>query len=125
MGRVVHFEIHAADLDRAERFYCEAFGWTVQRWPGQPVDYRLLTTGAGRTGIDGALTERDDGGGAGGAGFVCTIEVDDLASTELRLLELGATRVTEAQEIPGVGRHAYFRDLDGHVFGVLQPVDQE
>lgn len=41
MGRVVHFEIHASDPDRAERFYAGVFGWSVQRWEGAPVDYRL------------------------------------------------------------------------------------
>ncbi len=40
MGRVVHFEIHAADCDRAERFYTRVFGWEVRRWEGAPVDYR-------------------------------------------------------------------------------------
>ena len=30
MGRVIHFEIQAADPDRAERFYTSVFGWTVQ-----------------------------------------------------------------------------------------------
>ena len=37
MGRVVHFEIHCADLDRAERFYGDAFGWTIQRCDGAPA----------------------------------------------------------------------------------------
>ena len=27
IGRVVHFEIRCVDLDRAERFYSEVFGW--------------------------------------------------------------------------------------------------
>ena len=45
MGRVVHFEIHAADPDRAERFYRRVFGWEINRWEGAPVDYRLITTG--------------------------------------------------------------------------------
>ena len=27
MNRVVHFEIHAADPERAARFYGEVFGW--------------------------------------------------------------------------------------------------
>ncbi len=44
MGRVVHFEIHATDPDRAERFYTDVFGWNVTRWGGAD-DYRLVTTG--------------------------------------------------------------------------------
>jgi predicted enzyme related to lactoylglutathione lyase len=117
MGRVVHFEIHATDLDRAQRFYGEAFGWQVQRWEGAPVDYRLVTTGPGdRPGIDGALAERGER-----QGVICTIEVDDLAATERAIQQLGGERITEPGDIPGVGRHAYFRDPDGIAFGVLQP----
>jgi predicted enzyme related to lactoylglutathione lyase len=59
MGRVVHFEIHAADPDRAERFYRRVFDWEIRRWDGAPVDYRLITTGAdGEPGINGAIVER-------------------------------------------------------------------
>jgi predicted enzyme related to lactoylglutathione lyase len=59
MGRVVHFEIHCGDLDRAERFYRDVFGWEIQRYEGAPVDYRLVTTGPdGEIGINGALVER-------------------------------------------------------------------
>lgn len=45
MGRVIHFEIHCGDLDRAERFYTDVFGWRIDRWEGAPADYRLITTG--------------------------------------------------------------------------------
>jgi predicted enzyme related to lactoylglutathione lyase len=47
MGRVVHFEIHASDPDRAERFYRRVFAWEISRSEGAPVDYRLITIGAG------------------------------------------------------------------------------
>ena len=30
MARPVHFEIHAADLQRAVTFYTEVFGWAVR-----------------------------------------------------------------------------------------------
>jgi predicted enzyme related to lactoylglutathione lyase len=59
VGRVVHFEIHFADLDRAERFYAEVFGWRVDHWEGGPIDYGLITTGPDeQPGINRALTER-------------------------------------------------------------------
>ena len=45
MGRVVHFEIHASDMDAAERFYTAVFGWTAQRTPSADRDYRLLWAG--------------------------------------------------------------------------------
>ena len=81
MARVVHFEIHASDMDRAERFYTQVFGWEVQRWEG-PVDYRLVTTGPDdQRGIDGAIVERSgEIGGTAATGFVCTIQVESLVA---------------------------------------------
>jgi hypothetical protein len=32
MPRVVHSEIHAADVQRAVTFYTEVFGWTSEDW---------------------------------------------------------------------------------------------
>jgi len=32
MGRVVHFEIHVDDIERAKAFYGSVFGWTFQDW---------------------------------------------------------------------------------------------
>jgi predicted enzyme related to lactoylglutathione lyase len=123
MGRVVHFEVHADDLDRAERFYVGVFGWSVQRWEG-PVDYRLLRTGDAVPGIDGALVERRGAvaENASPNGFVCTVEVDDLAATSERIVTGGGQQVVEPQRIPEVGTVAYFKDTEGNIFGVLEPV---
>jgi len=122
MGRVVHFEIHASDLDRAERFYRDVFDWDVQRFDG-PIDYRLLNTGPqSQTGIDGALVERRvDGDGDAVIAYVCTIEVDDIAATEQKVKESGGEQVVDRQEIGEVGQLSYFKDTEGNIFGALQP----
>src|SRR5207248_9917827 len=41
MPRVVHFEVHADDPERAAKFYRELFGWRVEKWSG-PVDYWMI-----------------------------------------------------------------------------------
>ena len=122
MGRVVHFEIHASDLDRAERFYREVFGWEVQKFDG-PMDYRLLNTGPkSQTGIDGALVERRSGAdGDAVIAYVCTVEVDDIEATEKQVTEYGGEQVVDRQEIPEVGQLTYFKDTEGNIFGALQP----
>ena len=111
MGRVVHFEIHAADPDRAERFYRRVFAWQISRWEAAPVDYRLITTGAdGEPGIDGnAVTA-----------FVCTVSVDDLAAVEAAEPEAGGEQVVDRQELENVGSFAYFKDTEGNIFGAMQ-----
>ena len=122
MGRVVHFEIHCSDLDRAERFYTGVFGWQISRWEAGPIDYRLIATGQDDApGINGALTAREGDAGPGMTGYVNTIEVDDLAETQRRIGECGGTVVREPASIPGVGTVAYFTDTEDNVFGALQP----
>jgi predicted enzyme related to lactoylglutathione lyase len=122
MARVVHFEIHCSDMDRAERFYTGVFGWTIQRWDG-PVDYRLATTGPDdETGINGALVERrGEVGGEAVTGYVCTIGVGDLAKVEQAIPAAGGEQVMPRDEVPGVGHIAYFKDTEGNMFCVLQP----
>jgi uncharacterized protein len=124
MGRVLHFEIHAGDPDRAERFYVEVFGWEVER-VGGPVDYRLLQTGpAGERGIDGAILQRQGGDPEDGQpvnAYVCTIGVDSIEQTERAVVAAGGRQVAERMEVPGVGHLSYFKDTEGNIFGALQP----
>ena len=121
MGRVVHFEIHASDMDRAERFYRDVFGWDVQRFDG-PVDYRLLNTGPKTaTGIDGALVERrGESDGDAVIAYVCTVQVEDIVATEQKVRDAGGEQVVERQEIPDVGQLSYFKDSEGNIFGAMQ-----
>ena len=121
MGRVVHFEIHADDMDRAEAFYTSVFGWEVHRFEG-PVDYRLLNTGPkSKTGIDGALVERRAAlDGQAVIAFVCTVDVDDIAATEAKVKDAGGEQVVDRAQIPEVGQLSYFKDTEGNVFGALQ-----
>jgi hypothetical protein len=121
MGRVVHFEIHAQDMDRAQRFYTDVFGWEVQKFDG-PIDYRLLNTGPNtEAGIDGALVERRlDGDGDAVIAFVCTVQVDDIEATEGKVKDAGGEQVVDRQEIPDVGQLSYFKDTEGNVFGAMQ-----
>ncbi len=123
MGRVIHFEIHCGDLDRAQRFYGEVFGWRIDRWEGAPIDYRLITTGPdNEPGINGALTERRGAiDGEAVTAYVSTIQVEDLAETGRRVEAAGGERVVQPAEVPGVGTVAYFKDTEGNVFGALQP----
>ncbi len=44
MSRVVHFEIHVDDPNRASKFYTDVFGWKFNKWEG-PMDYWLISTG--------------------------------------------------------------------------------
>jgi uncharacterized protein len=122
MGRVVHFEIHADDPERAVAFYTEVFGWTVNRF-GE-MDYWLLTTGTDNPGIDGAILPRQGlrpKTGAPIVGMVNTVQVTDLDATLAKAIDRGATMALDKMDIPGVGTVAYIHDTEANVVGVLQP----
>ena len=121
MPRVVHFEVHCDDLDRAERFYRDVFSWRVQRFEG-PYDYRLVHTGeASEPGIDGALLQRRGPiDGQAVIAYVCTIAVADLSATHEQVLAAGGTLALERMVVPGVGHLAYYKDTEGNIFGAIQ-----
>src|SRR5262245_55565979 len=112
MARVIHFEIHAADADRAQRFHTGLFGWSAQPMGG-PTDCRLLTTGPDdQMGINGAILQRmgpepEDGGAVNA--YTCTIQVDSIEDIERAVPEAGGRQVLDRMEIPGVGLLAYFK----------------
>ena len=126
MGRVVHFEIHAGDPARAERFYKRVFGWEINRWEGLPVDYRLITTGGDDSpGINGAIVQRRGSiDGKAVTAFVCTVDVDDLDAIEAAVAEAGGEQVVDRQQVEGVGSYAYFKDTEGNIFGAMQSVQR-
>ena len=116
MGRVIHFEIPARDLERAGRFYREALGWTVTGWEG-PAEYLLVGTGSGETpGIDGGILRANELF----RGVVNTASVDDLDAALKRVEAAGGTVERGRQPVPGVGHMAYCRDTEGNLFGLMQ-----
>lgn len=123
MPRLVHFEIHADDLDRASAFYTDLFGWTFTKWAG-PVDYRLITTGPdAEPGINGGMVKRMGPRPAEGQAvnaFPCTVSVPDLDARVAKAVALGGTVALPKMAIPGVGWLAYVKDLDGNILGMMQ-----
>jgi hypothetical protein len=132
MNRVVHFEIHAKDLDRTQKFYQEVFGWTITDMGPQMGNYRVVETGENTAGsqwngINGGITPRHGEGPKGGEpvnAYVCTIEVENIDETLEKIAKAGGTIALEKMEVPGVGLLAYRKDPEGNIFGVLQPFKQ-
>ena len=125
MARVVHFEIHADDLERAKTFYSAVFDWPFEDYStmtGSP--YLGITTGAeGDPGINGGLMPRPDGDTAprsGAGAFVCTIQVDDYDATEQRILAAGGEVAQAKASLGGMAWQGYYRDTEGNVFGIHQ-----
>ncbi|TFE01570.1 VOC family protein [Jeotgalibacillus salarius] len=129
MGRLVHFEIHVEDMERAKKFYGEVFGWTYQDWSefaGMPY-FGAVTGDDSEPGVNGALMQRQ-----GPApeptqpvnGFSCTMGVADFDTTEQKILDNGGTVALAKHALPGMAWQGYYKDTEGNIFGVHQPDEQ-
>lgn len=121
MPRVVHFEIHAGDPDRAVNFYQALFGWTFQKWEG-PMDYWLITTGPNeQPGINGGLVRHQgEIDGQAVIAYVCTVDVENLDASVQTALDNGGQIALPKMPIPGMGWLAYCKDTEGNIFGMMQ-----
>jgi len=123
MPRVIHFEIHADQPERAIAFYSGVFGWVFDRFKGD-APYWLVTTGApGVPGIDGGMILRRGNRPEAMAavnGYVCTIDVPDVDAYVAKVEASGGTRAVEKTAIAKVGWLAYCKDPEGNLFGIMQ-----
>jgi len=121
MPRVVHFEIHAGDPERAVKFYGKVFGWTFQKWEG-PMPYWLVITGPdGQPGINGGLVpRRGDIDGTAVIAYVCTVDVASVDASISTVEANGGTVVVPKMAVPGVGWLVYCKDTEGNIFGMMQ-----
>jgi uncharacterized protein len=117
MGRVVHFEITADDVERAQKFY-ELFGWKIHDTNMPDMVYLLAETGKDDMGIDGAIMPRS----YSSQPVINTISVDDLDDMIEKVKAAGGKIDGEKNTIPGVGDFIYAVDTEGNRFGMLQPV---
>ena len=128
MSRVVHFEIHAADVPRAIAFYTSVFGWTVDDWSAYAgLPYFGVTTGTDEPGINGAIMQRrGPNPEAGGpvAGAVLTVGVADFDATAAAIEAAGGVLALPKAALPGMAWQGYFLDTENNVFGVHQPDPQ-
>jgi uncharacterized protein len=124
MPRVVHFEIHAENPERAVAFYQGVFGWTFHKWDG-PMDYWLITTGDdAERGINGGMIRRMGPPPVemqAVNAYCCTVQVPAIDEYIAKITSAGAPIVVPKMPIPGVGWLAYFKDTEGNIVGVMQP----
>jgi predicted enzyme related to lactoylglutathione lyase len=105
MAEPSHFEIGVPDIDRAQRFYGELFGW------------RIEATGSGAridSGRIGGGIHREDGG----ASLQLFFTVSDIDEAAKRVVELGG-EIDEGGGEGASGRWLYScRDDQGVPFGL-------
>jgi uncharacterized protein len=121
MPRVIHFEVHADNPDRAIKFYREVLGWEFSKWDG-PVPYWLIKTGPdGQPGINGGLVPRRGPiDGQAVTAYVCTVDIPSVDAYVEKAKAQGGSVALPKMPIPGVGWLAYCKDTEGNIFGLMQ-----
>ncbi|MFV0463339.1 MAG: VOC family protein [Nostocoides sp.] len=126
MGRPVHFEIQADNIERAKAFYAAAFGWTFQDYSaftGSPY-WGVVTGEESEPGINGGLLQRPvpaPGLGQGTNAWVVTMGVDDYDATEAKILAAGGQVALPKFALPGMAWQGYYLDTEGNTIGIHQP----
>lgn len=121
MNRVIHFEIHCDNPERAAKFYTDVFGWKVNRWDGGGEPYWLAETGdASQPGINGGLMKRRDPSGA----VYNTLAVDSIDEHTKKIVDNGGVQVVPKMLFPTAGYLAYFKDTEGNIFGIWENLKQ-
>lgn len=126
MGRLIHFEIHVDDMERATKFYGEVFGWSFQDWSdfaGMPY-FGAVTGEDSEPGINGALMQRQGARpevGQAMNGFACTMGVENYDDTHEKIMANGGTVALPKHALPGMAWQGYYIDTEGNVFGIHQP----
>ena len=123
MPRVIHFEIHADNPERAVGFYQKVLGWEISKWGG-PHDYWLVKTGPdNKPGINGGLLKRPGPSPTPMQcvnSFVCTVDVPNVDEYVTKATAAGGSVALPKMPVPGIGWLAYIKDTEGNILGMMQ-----
>ncbi len=127
-GKVIHFEIPADNLTRAQNFYKNTFGWQINAMP--EMNYTMVgTTESDENGmpkapgaINGGMTKRQ----APVSAPVITIGVDDIDAALKTVEQNGGKTLVKKTDIgQNMGFTAYFKDSEGNIVGLYQNAQQQ
>jgi predicted enzyme related to lactoylglutathione lyase len=109
-SKINYIELPAADLDQAEKFYGETFGWTFVDY-GE--EYRAFNDGATHGGFYRAPLSSDASSGA----TLVVLYAEDLEATEARVSAHGGEIIKPIFSFPG-GRRFHFKDPNGNELAI-------
>ena len=122
MDSVVHFEIPADDVKRAQKFYSSVFGWKINSMPD--MGYAIL----GTTEVDKNQMPTKPGAINGGMlkrqppvkSVVITINVTSIDDAGKKIVKQAGKIIGKKSKVGDMGYSAYFKDTEGNVIGLWQ-----
>ena len=126
MDKVVHFEIPADNVARANKFYSKVFGWKIKKFPMPdpdmeyygvttvPVDKKMMPKEPGA--INGGMTKRNPMLKAISIAF----NVSSVDKYQKKATEAGGKVVVPKMNVMDMGFLAYIEDTEGNVIGIWE-----
>ena len=126
MDKVVHFEIPADNVERAQKFYKNMFKWDIQKAGEMPywivrtvkVDDKMMPLEAGA--INGGMLKRDEKNDPGSSDPVIVIGVSNTEDYCKKVVKAGGKVVLPARKIADMGMYARVKDTEGNIIGLWQ-----
>ena len=124
MDKVVHFEVPADNVERAQKFFGDVFGWEIHKAPLDTSDYYFVHTvetddkgmpkesGA----INGGMMKRQ----SPSESVVIVLSVASLQRSLDKVEEAGGKVVTPEMKVGDMGLYARVTDTEGNVIGLWQ-----
>jgi hypothetical protein len=124
-GAICWTEVATNDLETADSFYSELFGWKIRSDNNPVFEYRHFEDGRGYD-VGGMyeLNPEMTGGHAVPPHFMTYISVDDVDEIIGKIKEKGGNVMREPMDIPNTGRMAVVTDPAGATFAVIALVEQ-
>ncbi len=122
MDKVVHFEVPADDMKRAQKFYSEVFGWGINELPGMEytivqtmeMDEKQMPKESGA--INGGMFKREEAKKYP----VITIDVASIDEVLKTIETKGGKMFQERMPVGDMGFTAYFTDSEGNLMGLWE-----
>src|SRR3981081_97899 len=113
-NRCAHFEIDAADRERAKNFYSQAFGWQLQQMGEEMSNYVVVITGDPKEpgGINGGIYGTPSGAAKELNAYSCVVGVDNIDQAMTKVKSAGGELMGDTMEITTIGKLFRCRDTD-------------
>ena len=116
MSTIVHFDVPAEDVTRANKFYSALLGWKFESFP--EMQYNLITTANldGTPGVGGGMGKRMEPSQR----MMNYFGVPSIETAMTQVKSLGGKLISEKMAVPGMGYLANCMDTEGNAFGLWE-----
>lgn len=114
-------ELMTTDVPAAKLFYSDMFGWSYEDMNPNGMDYSIAS--AGETQVAGLMPIPEEAKGMPPM-WGSYVTVDDVDAAAKQVVELGGKVLSDAMDIPEVGRLIFIQDPQGVVLSIITYVKE-